>query len=184
LDDRALVAEMKEFFDSIDIAIAHFGSKFDLPYIRAKLLQHGMAPVREPFFIDTWRIARYRLKLSNNRLDTLIEFLNIPHKKTHFSAKYWRMAEHGDRKWAKFIDDHCEIDVLALEDVVIKLDDVIWDMPCFRVVEEGERKCPIKGCGGKLDGKGNRRSKSYEYHRYICLRCGNHFRTKGVKWSF
>lgn len=184
LNDKPLVKEMKEFFDKVDIAIAHFGSKFDLPYIRAKLLEHGLKPVREPFFIDTWALSRYRLKLGNNKLETLLEFLKIPFKKTHFNVKYWRMAEHGNKKWANYIDKHCAIDVLGLECAVIKLDDIIWDMPCFRVVREGETKCPVKGCRGRLVGKGNRRSKTHEYHRYICLRCSNHFRTRGERWAF
>jgi len=184
LNDKPLVEEIHEFFDNHDIVVAHFGQYFDLPYVRSKMLEHNMRPIREPYFIDTWKIAKRRMKLSSNSLDALIDFLDIPHKKTHFSVKLWRRAEHGDKVGAKYIHDHCLIDVKALEKVVIRLYDLMWDIPVGFNVEDSSDGCQSKGCNGKLIGKGNRRTKTHEYKRYVCGKCGQHHRGPRKRWAY
>lgn len=143
-----------------------------------------MQPVREPYFIDTWRLSKLRLKLGNNRLATLIELLNIPHKKTWFDVDLWRKAEHGNLKYCGYIHKHCAIDVLALNEVVNRLGDIIWDQPSIAIISTSTWRCLKPKCKGKLYGKGNRRTKTQEYHRRVCVKCHQHYRTEGERWSY
>lgn len=179
-NDKPLLKKLHAIFEEADITVAHFGSRFDMPYLRAKMLKHRLSPLKDPFMIDTWKVAKYQLKLSNNRLDTLIRFLGTPTHKTWFDKTLWKRAEHGDIKCAKMINDHCIKDVKALEEVYHVIKDIIPNHPVKHVVEKGD-VCP--SCQGKLEHKGQRYTKTMRHIRYRCRKCGSSFKTKNVRWS-
>ena len=180
-NETPILKKLHAIFAQADIAVAHFGSKFDLPYLRTKMIERRLPPLWEPYLIDTWAISKKYLKLRNNRLDTLIAAFGTPTHKTHFNVKLWKKAEHGDLKCARMIDHHCKKDVNALEEVYLLLRDVIATHPLRGSVIKATDKCV--GCGGKLEGNGIRRTRVNVYKRYRCRKCGANYKGQGKRWA-
>lgn len=125
---KDLIADMLKF----DRLVAHYGRRFDLPYIRTRALIMG---IDFPHFgsiqnDDTWVIARKKLKLNNNRLETIDRALNGESIKTHLTPKYWIAGARGDKKALAYILDHNEKDVIALEDIWLKLNKFVSKTNC------------------------------------------------------
>jgi len=125
---RSLIKDLKLF----DRIVTHYGRKFDNPYTRTRALMLG---IDFPCFgsiqnDDTWVIARKKLKLNNNRQETLERALFGKVHKTHFSFKYWLAAVRGDKKALAYILDHNKRDVIALEKIWYKLKDFVSKTNC------------------------------------------------------
>jgi len=108
----AIVAKLKEY----DILVAHNGQYFDKGFLNAKCLQYGLSPsVRWKKFVDPVLLARRHLKLGRNSLAAIIDFLEIPVKKTPLELKLWqRAAMDSDPAAMDVIVRHCEYDVKTL----------------------------------------------------------------------
>jgi len=62
----AIVAELSQY----DIWVAHNGQRFDVPFLRTRLLAHGMEPLPTKKLIDPVLLARNKLRMSFKTLDT------------------------------------------------------------------------------------------------------------------
>lgn len=129
--DKRLTKELLEAFDNYDVLYTHWGAdrRFDLPFIRTRAYAHGlegMLPDKdEKFLMDTWPIARNKLRLNSNRLDTIAEAVGIKGiKKTPLSGPTWVMASVGDPGSLEYIAKHNRHDVILLERVHRKLEKV------------------------------------------------------------
>jgi len=122
--DYRVTKELLETLDQFDILWTHWGAdrRFDLPYIRTRALMNGilhLLPERdEKFIADTWPISRMKLKLSNNRLQTIADACGVEGcAKTSFERKWWRLGALGNKKAIEYILEHNIQDVLVLEEV-------------------------------------------------------------------
>ena len=57
-DDKDIVAQLVALLDEADVVIGHNVKKFDMKKLRARAVQHGLKPFREPKIIDTMLMAR------------------------------------------------------------------------------------------------------------------------------
>src|SRR4029078_8919160 len=116
LDDKGLVRFFAEkVYPKADFSIGHYSTYFDIPFINARLIHHSLNPLPKSHHIDTWKIARYKLKLSNNRLNNLQSFRGCKDSKTEVDKEHWRRAAIGCKKSIKYIVSHCKADILVLE---------------------------------------------------------------------
>jgi len=130
MDKRVVTSLLKEL-DKYDVIYAHYGSerRFDYPFIRTRAYKHGlqnMLPKKNTqFLLDTYDIAKNKLKLHSNRLDAIAEAVGITKvKKTPLSGDIWNKATYGDNKALKYILDHNIKDVKLLEAVHKKLEPI------------------------------------------------------------
>lgn len=79
---------------------------------------------------DTWVIARRKLKLNSNRLETIDRAFNGESIKTHIQPKYWIAGARGDKRALKYILEHNEKDVIALEGIWLKLNKFVSKTNC------------------------------------------------------
>jgi len=135
--DRRVVEELLKAFDNFDVLWTHWGvdRRFDIPYIRSRAYKHNLQDMlpryMEKFILDTWPIARNKLKLHSNRLDSIAQALNIRNvKKTSLDSEKWTMAMFGHPKSLEYILDHNKKDVILLERVVHKLSPI--SRPIYR----------------------------------------------------
>ncbi len=126
--DKRLMEELFIAFEHYDILYTHYGvdRRFDIPFIRTRAYRHGLEAklplYMEKFMMDTWPIARNKLRLHNNRLGTVAEALGIKGvKKTPLSARRWEKAMLGDPDALAYIELHNKRDVQLLERVHSKL---------------------------------------------------------------
>jgi uncharacterized protein YprB with RNaseH-like and TPR domain len=128
---KSLLNAIKEF----DILYAHYGGdrRFDIPFIRSRALKHNLEnelpKQMECYIMDTWVIARNKLKLHNNRLDSIARHLGIKMQKTHLDSDIWMRAALGDDKSLKYVLDHNLKDALITQKVHERLESI--ERPTF-----------------------------------------------------
>lgn len=171
-DDSEIVEHLREDLAKADMWVTWFGTHFDIPYMQSKLLEHGMKPLPEVPHVDGWKIARYKLKLTSNRLATVTGFLGLEDK-TKVDFKVWRRAAAGHRPSIKYIKEHCKIDCDVLEDVYEKIKPFCTTHPNVAIMDGKPRdRCTVCGVAGKLVKQGFRITKLYRAQRYQCGACG------------
>ena len=126
--DKRLVKELLEAFEHFDVLYTHYGSdyRFDVPFLRTRAFRHGLESklprYMEKFVLDTYPIARAKLKLHSNRLDSIGDALNITGiKKTPLSPSIWEQAKIGNSKALDYVKKHNRHDVILLECIHKKL---------------------------------------------------------------
>jgi len=126
--DKRIVKELLMAFANYDIIYTHYGAdrRFDLPFIRTRALYWGMGDLlpkhAEKYIMDTWPIAKNKLKLHSNRLDVIARALNIKDvEKTALEPEIWQLARVGEPKALKYVLDHNKKDAQLLELVHEKL---------------------------------------------------------------
>jgi uncharacterized protein YprB with RNaseH-like and TPR domain len=119
-DDHALVSAIVDELSKYDILVAHNGLKFDIPYLKTRLLYWGdTRPFPEKKIIDPYQIIKKHLKLSSNSLESIADLLNLKHRKTPVDGRVWMKAYlDGCPKALKYIIEHCVQDVLVLEEML------------------------------------------------------------------
>lgn len=117
-DDSAIVRAVADKLQEYDILVGHYAAGFDLPFLRTRMIYHGMQPFKDRKVVDPWKIARNKLKLSSNSLDRITDFVGCNSKST-VSGQLWNEAAlDGSRKAMDYIVEHCIQDVLMLEQIV------------------------------------------------------------------
>lgn len=114
--DGKIVERLVEEMNNYDLLFTYFGTRFDIPFIRTRCLEHNVRfPVyRELSHKDLYYMVRSKLKLHNNKLATVCQFLGIKGK-TPVEPKLWREAMYGDKKALKKVYKHNVGDVKILE---------------------------------------------------------------------
>lgn len=169
--EKRLLKDASDRLLKSDIWLTWFGTYYDIPFINSRLLYHRLPvlPAGHPH-IDGWRTAKNRLKLRNNRLATVQDFLGLEHEKDAVKGPEWIKAMQGDRKALKYIIEHCRKDVLVLEEAYNLLRPLIVDHPFKDAGKNGA--CPV--CEEQaLQKRGYHLTKTRKYQRYQCQNCGS-----------
>lgn len=122
-DNSRVVEAIVERLRDFDILVAHNGQYFDKTFLNSACLKYGISPsTRWTKFIDPVLIARRHLRIARNSLGSLIDYFEIEDKKTPIEFKHWIQASHdGNRKSMSYIVQHCEQDIVSLEQVYEKV---------------------------------------------------------------
>lgn len=114
-DDSKVLAAIVQELDQYDIWIAHNGNRFDVPFLRTRLLRHGMRELPTKKLVDPVLLARNKLRMSYNSLEKLANHLGC-NSKTDVRPEMWLAAAlDGDKTAMKYITEHCVEDVNTLE---------------------------------------------------------------------
>jgi len=170
--EKRLLIDISTRMLTADVWLGHFSTWYDLPFINTRLLYHRL-PILPPNFsqLDTWKIARNRLKLRNNRLITISEFLGTEDEKNAIKPEQWIRALGRDRKSMAYIVDHNRRDVLVLEEAYLRLRGLVLDHP-NRGLVDGRGGCSV--CGeNKLQSRGYAITRTRRYRRFQCMGCGS-----------
>lgn len=184
IDDYDLTVELLELLDRSDYVIAHNGKKFDIPFIKARALVHGLTPPSPFKVIDTLEIARKEFLFTRNTLENLAQELKLPDKKLSHSkysgAKLWVECLKGNEDaWQEMLT-YNQMDVKVLEEVYLKLRP--WDSKSFNIASEvseniSDFMCPK--CGSThIQLRGYYFTNSGKYHKYVCKECGGWSRAR------
>ncbi len=120
-DDKELVEKFAKIIDSADEVVGQNSDRFDIKWLRARCIYHGV-PVSTKFnSIDTLKMARAGFNFNSNKLDYMGQFLGVG-KKTETGYQLWKDITLNNSKEAmgKMVD-YCKNDVLLLERVFNKL---------------------------------------------------------------
>lgn len=173
-NDKEIVEHLGEVISQADMMVTHYGKRFDFPYLQTRRMVHGLDPLPPVAHVDTWWIARYRMKLNSNRLDTLARFLGCAVQKTAVSGPHWVRAMAGHKDAIDYVVDHGEKDVLVLEEVYLQIRPLFENHPNVTLPDgpPGKHLCPR--CGSdKLQKRGWTIARVARRQRYQCTSCGS-----------
>ena len=175
--ERRLLKDVSTRLLDSDVWLTHFGTWYDIPFVNSRLLYHGL-PILPPNYshVDTWKIAKNRLKLRNNRLITISEFLGTEDEKNAIKPEQWLRALGGHKPSMAYIVEHCRRDVLVLEEAYNRLRPLVLDHPSRGLVD-GRGGCGV--CGGAVQKRGFHVTRTRKYQRFQCQECGGW--SKGIK---
>lgn len=174
-DDKAMLAAFIPILESADEVVAHYGDRFDMPWLRARAAFHGI-PV-SPYIktIDTKAQSARLFYFNSNRLDYLSQFLGLG-KKIDTDFDLWKDVVAGDEAALAKMVRYCRHDVRLLERVYLRLES--YNKPkTHQGVTNGGIKSDCPQCGStdtmrvgmKVTGSGTRRP------RMKCRNCGSDY---------
>ena len=128
--DRRLLGTLAHNINQCDHLIGHFSSKFDVPYLRTRLLLTDQTDLIPEYgqlrYGDTWRMMKNSIKAPRNTLNNLSTYTNIKNEKNHVDMEHWRRVWFKDSpKWSKSMDyimDHCYRDVRMTEKALRRIE--------------------------------------------------------------
>jgi len=144
LDDKELCKRIRSILNEADMLVTYNGIKCDVPFIQTRLLHHNLDPLPPIAHKDVYYTAKFKLKLSRNRLYDVETFLGLKDKKTPVKLYQWLKALVGNKQAQNEILHHCKQDVLVLEDAYLKLRPLMLSHP--RLQDHGS----CNKCGGLL----------------------------------
>lgn len=117
-NDAELVKDIVKELDCYDIWCGHNASRFDVPFLRTRLLRHKLPPLPTRKLVDPVLLARNKLRMSFNSLAQVANLLGI-NSKTELKPEMWLAASlDGCTKSIGYIVDHCVQDCVTLDKVV------------------------------------------------------------------
>ena len=176
MDDSGVCMDVRDALDKADMWVSWYGSKFDVPYLQARLLKHKQhtASTMTPH-IDLWRTSRYQLKLSSNRLANVERFFSLRAGKTAIDQGVWIKAISGHKPSMAQVVKHCREDVKMLEEMYHILLPLIKGHPNIELFKDDPSIllfCPKCG-SGHLQKFGYKITKTGKYQRWQCQDCGS-----------
>ena len=180
-DDKDIVAQLVALLDEADVVIGHNVKKFDMKKLRARAVQHGLKPFREPKIVDTMLMARSVGAFTSNKLEYLTKTLCASHKSGH--GKYpgfelWLgVMRNEEAAWAEMKKYNIQ-DVKVTEQLYEVLRPWARGLPNLGAFYGDEqRRCPR--CGSvHVREHGTVNTNVSEYIQYICSDCGGYSRDR------
>lgn len=168
-DDYVVVKKLREVLIDADLVIAHFGDKFDLPKLNARLIYHGLDPLPPIKTLDTKKESAKITKFTSNKLDYLAQFFGLG-KKKDTDLELWRQCTEGNIKAIQKMVAYNRNDVVILKQIYLRLRKYFRRHPILFV--SGTPTCPI--CGSHhLQWRGTSITTTMRYKRFQCQDCGS-----------
>ena len=180
-DDKDIIAQLVALLDEADVVVGHNVKKFDLRKLRARAVQHGLRPFREPKVIDTMLMARSVGAFTSNKLEYLTKTLCPSHKSGHNKYPGFELwlgvMRNEDAAWAEMKKYNIQ-DVKVTEQLYLALRPWAPRLPNMAQFYDGdERRCPR--CGStNIREHGTVYSNVSEYVQYLCGECGGYSRSR------
>lgn len=173
-NDARLLSDLYLLLDAADIVVAHNGDKFDIPKINARFILSGFRPPSTYKTIDTVKAAKKHFKFSSNKLayltDKLCKTKKLDHAK-YAGFKLWNACQAGIEDAWEEMREYNEVDVLALEELYLKLRPWMTNHPNINIKGDNEKPhCPKCG-SGRLHKRGVYTTNKGVYQRYCCMDC-------------
>lgn len=172
-NDKEVCKKLAKVLSTADRWITHNGKRFDARFLNVRLLKHNL-PILPPMgkrHVDTceltWKNLAMRASLKN-----IQEFFDLKNKKTPVDLQTWTKAAAGNVAALKDVVEHCESDVLMLEEYAEKI------LP-IQNMQENEK---FHTCNPKfLRSNGYRVTDKKTFKRLFCLKCSSWFRGNEIK---
>lgn len=166
-DDKRLIKDFCGIMAEADIWVTYNGKNFDVPYLQAKLLEHGLPIMPNTPHVDLYQVVKHAIVLSRKSLANVSKFLRLHAEKTPVTGDHWKRAMCGNAKSIKYVVDHCVADVELLEEAYHKLKPLVRQHP---IVMRGDT---CRSCGSKdLQRRGFYMTTKKVKRRVSCKKCG------------
>lgn len=128
-NDKAVVRELKEHLESLDVWVTYYGKGFDIPMLNTRLMKWGYPPVEKRPHLDLYFTLKSHLNTSRKSQAHLLSWLGTPEQKMGVSADVWAsIMDDKDGKKMKLMVERCESDVIGLQDLYNRTKHVVSDV--------------------------------------------------------
>ncbi len=167
--DKELLKEFSKVYNTAEVVVAHNGSRFDIPKLRAKLVKYGLPDFNPVTVSDSYMKSR-NIGFTSHKLDSLGKLFEVGRKSdTEFDL--WVGVVRGDKKALTRMVKYCDQDVILLKQVYAKLRDYIKEPVNLAVYNGIPALCPR--CGSTaLVANGSRVTALGRKQRFQCKDCG------------
>jgi len=171
-DDKRMINKFVKELAEADEVIGHNGDRFDLKWVRTRLLFHGHKSIPEIRSIDTLKISRNKFKFPSNRLDAIGKYLGLGGKMDTGGIQLWHdiIQKNSKAAMAKMVK-YCKRDVVLLEEVYKKLEGFTKHKTHIGI-QEGNSPCSCPSCANEKTHM-KRRFVSPTGTIKVQLRCSN-----------
>jgi hypothetical protein len=168
--DASIIHDIWKLMDESDIVIAHNAAAFDVRKLNLRFLANGLPPPNPYQVVDTLKVSRKYFAASSHKLDYLAELLDILGKGNH-SMQMWKDAVTGSQDALDNMVEYNRQDVLALEELYVKLRPWIKSHPNMGLyLDTDETVCP--NCGSEdLTWNGHYYTSAGKFRAFRCV-CG------------
>lgn len=169
-NDKSIIKKMSKIINKADIMVGHNGDAFDWKKFNARVLKHGLPPLKKPKLMDTLKMVRSQMKFDSHKLGDLCKDLKVPLKIE--TEKNLFVKSLTNWKSYKKLYEYCVGDVVALEAVYNKL--LPYCKPAFHVGKLAGLDFSCASCGSEnLTKFGTYITATREVQRYRCKDCGS-----------
>jgi hypothetical protein len=173
-----MLEAVRDLLQTADVVVGKNSIRFDYPWLNTEFIKHNIPPHRPVTHIDLEKTARFQFRFLSNKLDYILQYLDIGHKVEHEGFKLWKKVMEGDERARAKMVRYCLGDVRQTGRLYLRMRPWIKDHPALRSV--GTENCPT--CLSKHTKKdGIRRTKCYHIQQHQCLDCGAYFSGKKTK---
>lgn len=174
-DDAAMLTSFVPILESADEVVAHFGDRFDVPWLRARAAFHGIPVNPHIKTIDTKAQAARKFYFNSNRLDYLAQFLGLG-KKIETDFDLWKDVVAGDEAALAKMVRYCRHDVRLLERVYKRLESYNAPKTHQGVMRGGVcSDCPKCGSSNTIPISQQVTGTGAVRPKMKCKRCGQQF---------
>lgn len=171
-DDYYVAKAFHDVMSEADVLVGHNSKKFDVKYLKTRMLVHGLPPLPPISQLDTYIVAKRHFNLASNKLDYIAGLLKVG-KKMDTPKGLWLDVLRGSKAAIKTMVAYNKVDVEILEGVFKKLAPYMEDHVSRELF--GGTGCPR--CGSvKVQSRGVHRAITRVYQRYQCQKCSGWFR--------
>lgn len=174
-DEMDMLLKLVDLLDQADMIIAHNGDRFDMGWVRGRMLYYGIPPFGPVKQIDTLKVAKRHFRLISNKLEYIAKLLGCDEKLKHknFAGhELWAECIKGNKKAWKEMKTYNKQDVVTLEQVYYKLRPFMTNHPNVGLYGVGKQiACPL--CGSNhVHKRGFAYTGVSVFQRYRCNDCG------------
>lgn len=169
---EGMLRRIAGLLDEADAVISYNGARHDTPHITTEFMREGVdlpSPYRE---IDLYKVTRAKLKLHQNKLQSVLHEFGLGSKVSHEGFPLWLKCMAGDEKaWGRMAR-YNRGDVIELEKVYDFYLPLIPRsmLPNWNLYTDGD---VCSKCGGRdLQRRGKTPTLTATYPRFWCKSCG------------
>jgi len=172
-DDKRVLMEMHKLLEEAEIVIAHNGDRFDLRKLNWRFINNDIKPPTPFKSIDTLKVARREFASPSHKLDFLTKNFDL-HTKLSTDFQLWVDCMNGDQGRLDEMLRYNRQDVVALEDVYLKIRPYIKNHPNLGVIMDMD-VCPSCGCEHLEETDAIYVTSANKFLVYRCLGCKSPF---------
>ncbi len=179
-DDFLVVKTAYDIIQEAEIIVGHNIVRHDLKKLQAKVLEHGMKPLRIPEIVDTYDWSK-KFGFTSKKLGDLCTKLGLQEKLTHEPGLFLKAAL-GNVEAIEKIVKYGRGDIPTVRDLYHRLKPHAHKHPNHNLWRgDGIECCPRCG-SNKFHASGFKVNVTGKYQRFKCQDCGHWFQSgKAIK---
>lgn len=175
--DLNIARKAAKLLEEADIVAAHNGDAFDIKKLKARMLFHGLDPVKPTVSVDTKKMVKSVFNLTSNSLNFIAEYLGLGQKVKHPGFEMWEGCLKNDPESWRLMIKYNRMDVVLLEKVYNKL--VPWmknhpNMAMYQAKALADNNCPKCSSSNVIKNGIHANSKTIN-QRLKCMDCKGYY---------